>query len=76
MACSIGHLIKVASESKGRQVGDATVYRWAVPSQYIYHGPQVVTLVQQPDTGVYHQIPITTNYARWYVCQLSQLSSS
>ncbi|XWS53579.1 hypothetical protein CRYUN_Cryun10bG0013500 [Craigia yunnanensis] len=43
-----------------------------VPNQYVYHGPQAVTFVQQPDTGSYHQIQTTKNYERWYVCQVSQ----
>ena len=44
-----------------------------VPNQYVYHGPQAVTVVQQPDTGSYHQIQTTKNYERWYVCQESQV---
>ena len=44
-----------------------------VPNQYVYHGPQAVTVVQQPDTGSYHQIQPTKNYERWYVCQESQV---
>ncbi|KAL4298160.1 hypothetical protein GQ457_12G005840 [Hibiscus cannabinus] len=76
MACSIAHLIKVVSTSEGRQVEDAVTHRCApkqlVSSHYIYHGPQAVTVVQQPETGNYHQIQTTNNYARWYVCQASQ----
>ncbi|XVE65584.1 hypothetical protein DITRI_Ditri08aG0011700 [Diplodiscus trichospermus] len=43
-----------------------------VPNQYVYHGPQPVTVVQQPDTGSYHQIQTTKNSERWYVCQVNQ----
>ncbi|XVF28282.1 hypothetical protein REPUB_Repub15cG0016400 [Reevesia pubescens] len=41
-----------------------------VPNQYVYHGPQTITVVQQPDTGNYHQVQTTKNYERWYVCQV------
>ncbi|GMI95839.1 hypothetical protein HRI_003253200 [Hibiscus trionum] len=86
MACSIAHLIEVVSvpegfpSTRGRQTGDAAAHRCA-PKQldsnhYVYHGPQAVTVVQQPDTGNYHQIQTTNNYARWYVCPASQFSSS
>ncbi|XVF62547.1 hypothetical protein PTKIN_Ptkin09bG0016800 [Pterospermum kingtungense] len=43
-----------------------------VPNQYVYHGPQTVTVVLDPDTGSSHKIPSTKNYERWYVCQVSQ----
>ncbi|XWS14118.1 hypothetical protein CRYUN_Cryun36dG0095800 [Craigia yunnanensis] len=35
-----------------------------VPNQYVYHGPQAVTVLQQPDIGSYHQIQTTKNYER------------
>ncbi|XVF38761.1 hypothetical protein REPUB_Repub20aG0129800 [Reevesia pubescens] len=43
-----------------------------IPNQYVYHGPQAVTIVQQSDTDSYHQIQTTKNHERWYVCQVSQ----
>ncbi|KAK8671161.1 hypothetical protein V6N13_037766 [Hibiscus sabdariffa] len=43
-----------------------------VPNQYVYHGPQAVTVVQQTVTGSYQQIQTTQNNERWYVCQVSQ----
>ncbi|GMI70289.1 hypothetical protein HRI_000698200 [Hibiscus trionum] len=42
-----------------------------VSNQYVYHGPQAVTVVQQPVTGSYQQIQATQNHERWYVCQVS-----
>ncbi|KAG4126703.1 hypothetical protein ERO13_D10G172600v2 [Gossypium hirsutum] len=41
-------------------------------NQYVYHGPKAVTVIQQPGTGLYHQIQTTQNHERWYVCQVSQ----
>ncbi|MBA0637957.1 hypothetical protein Godav_022129 [Gossypium davidsonii] len=43
-----------------------------VQHHYVYHGPQAVTVVQQPVTGSYHQIKNNQNHERWYVCQVSQ----
>ncbi|KAL4292091.1 hypothetical protein GQ457_14G016170 [Hibiscus cannabinus] len=42
-----------------------------VPTQYVYHGPQAVTVVQQLVTGSYQQIQSTQTHERWYVCQVS-----
>ncbi|XVF62545.1 hypothetical protein PTKIN_Ptkin09bG0016600 [Pterospermum kingtungense] len=87
MACSIDHLKKVASEGlyswqagKAHRRAPPPVnhdhyhhhhQKQQVPNQYVYHGPQTVTVVQQPDTGSYHQIPSAKNYERWYACQVS-----
>ncbi|XVF66185.1 hypothetical protein PTKIN_Ptkin10aG0015000 [Pterospermum kingtungense] len=46
--------------------------RQLVPNQYVYHGPQAVTYVQQPETASYHQIQTNKSYERWYVCEVSQ----
>ncbi|KAK5794488.1 hypothetical protein PVK06_035719 [Gossypium arboreum] len=43
-----------------------------VPHHYVYHGPQAVTVVQQPVTGSYHQIQNNQTHEKWYVCQVSQ----
>lgn len=90
MACSVvDHLKKVALEGfpltdklYGWQAGKAEYYhhhqkqkqQMPAPNQYVYHGPQTLTVVQQPgSTGSYHQIPTTKNYERsWHVCQASQ----
>ncbi|XVE82184.1 hypothetical protein DITRI_Ditri15bG0126900 [Diplodiscus trichospermus] len=47
-----------------------------LPNQYVYHGPQAVTVVQQPETGSYHQIETAKNHENWYVCQVSQVPIS
>ncbi|KAH1046359.1 hypothetical protein J1N35_037143 [Gossypium stocksii] len=35
-----------------------------VPHHYVYHGPQAVTVVQQPVTGSYHQIQNNQNHEK------------
>lgn len=81
MACSIQHLEKVAldgftliDEHYGRQARKVA-RRDAPPpqrNQYVYHGPQAVTIVQHSNTGNYHQIQTNKSYETWYVCQVSQ----
>ncbi|KAK8487544.1 hypothetical protein V6N13_091373 [Hibiscus sabdariffa] len=78
MSCSIDHLNKVVSEGFSltdelySQKLTEKAHRRAPISKYVYHGPQAVTVVQQPVTGSYHQIQTTQNNERWYVCQVSQ----
>ncbi|OMO98565.1 hypothetical protein COLO4_13817 [Corchorus olitorius] len=47
-----------------------------VPNQYVYHGPQAITVVQEPETGSYHQIQTPNNSERWYVCQVSPIATN
>ncbi|OMO53619.1 hypothetical protein CCACVL1_28508 [Corchorus capsularis] len=84
MACSIDHLRKVASEGfplidEFRRRPARKAYNRPSPprdqNQYVYHGPQAITVVQEPETGSYHQIQTPNNSERWYVCQVSPIAT-